>query len=71
MCIRDRFAANEGYLDDLEINQVVGFEQALQSYLGSNYSDLLSDINGTPEYNDEVADKMKDAVDDFVKNGTW
>ena len=65
------FAANEGYLDDLEINQVVGFEQALQSYLRSNYSDLLSDINGTPEYNDEVADKMKDAVDDFVKNGTW
>ncbi len=65
------FAANEGYLDDLEVNQVVGFEQALQSYLRSNYSDLLSDINGTPEYNDEVAAKMKDAMDDFVKNGTW
>ncbi len=65
------FAANEGYLDDLEVNQVVGFEQAMQSYLRSNYSDLLSDINGTPEYSDEVAGKMKDAMDDFVKNGTW
>ncbi len=65
------FAANEGYLDDLEVNQVVGFEHALQSYLRSNYADLLSDINGTPEYNDEVAGEMKDAVDDFVKNGTW
>ena len=65
------FAANEGYLDDLEINQVVGFEHAMQSYLRSNNADLLSAINENPEYNDEVAGKMKDAMDDFVKNGTW
>ncbi len=65
------FAANEGYLDDLEIAQVVGFEHAMQSYLGSNYSDLLASINENPEYNDDVAGKMKDALDDFVKNGTW
>ncbi|MDE0308443.1 MAG: F0F1 ATP synthase subunit alpha [Acidiferrobacterales bacterium] len=65
------FAANEGYLDELEINQVVGFEQALQSYLKSNHSDLLNGINSTPDYTDEVAAQMKDAMDDFVKNGTW
>ena len=65
------YAANEGYLDAIEVPQIVGFEQAMQSYLKSNYSDLLDAINTNPEYNDEVASKMKDALDDFVKNGTW
>ena len=65
------YAANEGYLDAIEVPQIVGFEQAMQSYLKSNYSDLIDAINANPEYNDEVASKMKDALDDFVKNGTW
>ena len=65
------YAANEGYLDAIEVLQIVGFEQAMQSYLKLNYSDLLEAINANPEYNDEVASTMKDALDDFVKNGTW
>lgn len=65
------FAANEGYLDSLEIKQVVNFEHSLHAYLRSNYSSLIEDINTNPEYNDDVAAKMKDALDDFVKNGSW
>ena len=65
------YAANEGYLDDLEIGQVVGYEHALRAFLKSNYSDLLASINANPEFNDDVAGSMKDAMDDFVKNGTW
>ena len=65
------YAANEGYLDSLEINQVVGFEQAMRAYLRSNYADLISQINENPEYTDEVAASMKAAIDDFVKNGSW
>ncbi len=65
------FAANEGYLDSMEVPQVVPFEQAMRAYMRSNYADLLTSINDNPEFNDEVAASMKDALDDFVKNGSW
>ena len=65
------FAANEGYLDNMDVPQVVPFEQAMQAYMRSNYADLLASINDNPEFNDEVAASMKDALDDFVKNGSW
>ncbi len=65
------FAANEGYLDELEVTQVVPFEHAMRAYLRSNYAELLASINEQPVYNDEVAESMKAALDDFVKNGSW
>ncbi len=65
------FAANEGYLDNMEVPQVVPFELAMQAYMRSNYADLLASINDDPEFNDEVAASMKNALDDFVKNGSW
>ncbi len=65
------YAANEGYLDDLEVTQVVPFEHAMRAYLRSNYADLLAGINADPVFSDEVAESMKAALDDFVKNGSW
>ncbi len=65
------FAANEGYLDDLEVNKVVAFEHAMQAYIQSNHADLVSQINANPDYNDDIAAQIKAAIDDFVANGTW
>ena len=65
------FAANEGYLDEIEVGKVVDFEAAMQSYTKSNHAELLDAINAKPEYDDEVAGKMKEALDDFVKRGSW
>ena len=65
------FAADKGYLDDVEVNKVVAFERAMQTYLKSNHSELLAAINADTSYNDEVAGKMKEALDDFIKNGSW
>ena len=65
------YAANEGYLDDIEVSKVVAFEHAMQSHLQSNFSDLIDEINANPDYNDEIAAKIKAAIDDFMTNGTW
>ena len=65
------FAANEGYLDDLEVTQVVGFEHSMRAYLQSNHAELLAKINDNPVFDDEVGEAMKAALDDFMKNGSW
>jgi len=65
------FAAEEGYLDDIEVSKVVDFEQALHAYLRSSQKDLLDKINASGDYNDEIADAMRKAMDDFKANHTW
>jgi len=65
------YAVNEGYLDGLQVSEVVAFEVAMQAYLKSNHAELVDSINADPNYSDEVADKMSAAIEDFKKNGSW
>lgn len=65
------FAANEGYLDDVEVNKVVDFECALQSYMKSAQSDLLAKIDSTGDFSDEIQQGMHAAIKDFKANNTW
>ena len=65
------FAANEGYLDDVEVNKVRDFEDALQSYMKSEHSELMGRIVATGDYNDETAAELKSALDQFVSSHSW
>ena len=63
------FAANEGYLDDVEVSKVVEFEHSMQAYVKSNHGALMDDINENCAYNDDVIAGLRNALDDFKKNG--
>ncbi|MDX2458386.1 MAG: F0F1 ATP synthase subunit alpha [Gammaproteobacteria bacterium] len=65
------YAAEEGYLDDVELNKIVDFEHAMHSYMRANQAALLDTINTTGDYNDEIVAGLKSAIEDFKKNGTW
>ena len=65
------FAANQGYLDDVDVNKVVDFEQALQSYMKSSQSQLLEKIDASGDYNDEIEQALHAAIKDFKANHTW
>ena len=65
------FSANEGYFDDVEINKVMSFEKAMHEFVRSNHKDLIDLVNSVLDYNDDVAAKMKIALDDFKTNGVW
>ncbi|MBK1734227.1 F0F1 ATP synthase subunit alpha [Halorhodospira abdelmalekii] len=65
------FAGNEGYVDDVPIDQVVRFEKALLDYLRAEHAELLNKITETGDYNDEVHAAMQQAMDQFKQNRTW
>jgi F-type H+/Na+-transporting ATPase subunit alpha len=65
------FAANEGYLDDVDVKKVVDFEHALQSYMKTAQGGLLDRINSTGDYNDEIQAAMHAAIKDFKAKNTW
>jgi F-type H+-transporting ATPase subunit alpha len=65
------FAANEGYLDDVEVNKVVAFEAALQNFMRSERADLLQKINETGDYSEEIEAGLHEAVKAFKAAHTW
>ncbi len=65
------FAANEGYLDDVDVNQIVKFEIAMHAHVREKNGDLLDQINASGDYNDEIVAAMKAAVEDFKKTGAY
>ena len=65
------FAANEGYLDDVDMNKIVGFEASLHDYMASNQADLVKQVDTEANWNDEVAEAFHAAIKDFKANHTW
>ncbi len=65
------FAANEGYIDDVESKEVVRFESALHDYMASSQSELMEKINTTGSYDDGIKEALKSALEDFKANHSW
>ena len=41
------------------------------SYMDSNRSGLIDQVNADPKWNDGVENQFKDAVEDFKANHAW
>ncbi len=65
------YAANEGYLKEIEINKIGDFESALLSYMNSEHADMIKGINETGDYSDDIEAKFKAALDKFIETQTW
>ncbi len=65
------FAANEGYLNDIELNKILDFEAALISYFNSEYADMMGKINKSGDYNDEITAQFKAGIEKFKSTQTW
>ncbi len=65
------FAANEGFLKEIELNKIADFESALLSYMNSEYSDLMKTINDTGDYNEDIQSGFKGAMEKFISTQSW
>jgi F-type H+-transporting ATPase subunit alpha len=65
------FAADQGYLDDVDMDKIVDFESALHAYMRASQSELTDKINASGDYNDEIEASLRAAVEDFKATGTW
>ncbi|MCP4182678.1 MAG: F0F1 ATP synthase subunit alpha [Hyphomicrobiales bacterium] len=61
------YAGVNGYLDEIDVSQVGGFEAGLLSHMRNDNQDLLDTIRDEGALSDESAEKLKAAVDAFAK----
>jgi F-type H+-transporting ATPase subunit alpha len=61
------FAGTQGFLDSVEVRDVVRYEAALLSYLRSDKPEILKAIRDSKQLDDDTAGKLKAALTDFGK----
>jgi F-type H+-transporting ATPase subunit alpha len=65
------YAANEGFLNGLEVTKIGDFEAALLSYMRSEHADLMAKIDDTGAYSDDIAATFNTALEKFKNTQTW
>lgn len=65
------YAANEGFLRDVEVAKVLDFEAALLSYMNAEHADFMTEVNREGAYTDDVIERMHKAIETFKSTQTW
>ena len=65
------FAADRGYMDDVEVEKIGSFEEALHSFFTSEKADLEKSINDTGDWNDDIEKQFSEVVEQFKKTQTF
>ncbi|HEY5702856.1 MAG TPA: F0F1 ATP synthase subunit alpha [Gammaproteobacteria bacterium] len=65
------FAAEHGFLDDIELEKIGDFEHALHNFMHSEKKDLMQKIDDTGDYDDEIKDGLMKGIEEFKKNHSW
>ena len=65
------YAAERGFLQDIEIAKVGSFEQALIGYFNRDHAELMAKINVKGDFNDEIDAGIKAGIEKFKATQTW
>ena len=65
------YAVNEGYLDDIEVEQAVPFETALHAHAHANAAELMEQIDRTGAYGEDIQAGLKALLEEFKASGAY
>ncbi|CAZ89900.1 membrane-bound ATP synthase, F1 sector, alpha-subunit [Thiomonas arsenitoxydans] len=65
------YAVNNGYLDDIEVKQVLPFEKGLHDHLQTKHAALVQSIESSKDLSKDDEAKLKEAIAEFKKNGAY
>ena len=65
------FAASEGYLEDVPVEQVGDFERELLAWMAAEHGEWMDEITRTGDYDDEIVDYMKSALEAFKSSHSY
>jgi len=65
------YAVNEGYLDDVPVSKLLAVEAGLHAHFANTQGELISKINATGGWNDEIEAAFKKGIAEFKTTGSW
>jgi F-type H+-transporting ATPase subunit alpha len=65
------YAANNGFLDDLDVKHVLAFEKGLHDHLKTKFADLIGRIEDTKDLSKEDEAALRAAIEDFKRSASF
>ena len=65
------YAAERGFLTDVEVSKIGSFEQALIAFFNRDHAELMAKINVKGDFNDEIDAGLKAGIEKFKATQTW
>jgi F-type H+-transporting ATPase subunit alpha len=65
------YAANNGFLDDLDVKHILAFEKGLHDHLKSKFADLIGRIEDTKDLSKEDEAALRAAIEDFKRSASF
>ena len=65
------YAANEGYLDDVALPQILAFEAGLHAHMANSYGELEKNIVATGAWDKDIEAQFKQMISEFKATGSW
>jgi F-type H+-transporting ATPase subunit alpha len=67
----DLWMAGNGYLDDVQVEEVKAFETAYLDFMRTAHADILEEIAREKALSDELIDRLRAATDAFKAGSQW
>ena len=65
------YAVDKGYMDDVPVNRIGSFEEALHAHFENTASELIDKVNASGDWNNDIEAAFKSGVEEFKKTGSW
>ena len=65
------YAVNEGYLDDVPVNKLLAFEEGLHAHFANTQGELISKVNATGGWDNDIEGAFKKGIAEFKTTGSW
>ena len=62
------YAGVNGYMDNIEVNQIGNYEEGLIDLVRDNYSQILESITSTKSLDEDTEGVLKGAIEEFTEN---
>ena len=62
------YASNEGFMDDVDVPQILAFESGLHQFMKTKYADLVNKIDTTKDLDKDAEAQLKAACAEFKKS---
>ena len=59
------FAGTQGFLDNLQVDAIRSFEEAMHQWMLDNRAELIDRIEKASKFDDALANELKGAVSEF------
>ncbi|MGD7164984.1 F0F1 ATP synthase subunit alpha, partial [Ralstonia pseudosolanacearum] len=65
------YAANNGFLDNVDVKDILAFEKGLHDQLKTKYADLINRIEDTKDLSKDDEAALRAAIEDFKKSAAF